>query len=125
MKKEHEPYIDFRTLCDVFDTKEYIYTLIACVVLALLDIALIGFALLPQTLTMLRVFLSVYAVLLYLGIRNCTTLPKALNLFWRLRKVPAEKKQKAKLMYADDWRDISIECHEAHIPGDCPLCGAE
>jgi len=27
--------------------------------------------------------------------------------------------------YGDDWRWVLIECQESHIPGDCPLCGAE
>jgi hypothetical protein len=50
---------------------------------------------------------------------------KAYDLFWRVRKVSKEIKTNAKMWYGKDWRESSVECHEAHIPGDCPLCGAE
>jgi hypothetical protein len=42
----------------------------------------------------------------------------------RLSEVPTWKIENARLLY-DDWSCAAIECEEAHIPGDCPLCGAE
>ncbi len=31
----------------------------------------------------------------------------------------------AKSLYGKEWRGALKECGEAHLPGDCPLCGAE
>jgi len=31
----------------------------------------------------------------------------------------------AKSIYGKEWRGALKECNEAHLPGDCPLCGAE
>ncbi len=49
---------------------------------------------------------------------------KARDLHKRLKKVPKIIQENAKLLYGNDWRESAIECYEAHIAGDCPLCGA-
>ncbi len=43
----------------------------------------------------------------------------------RVNKVPLALRLQALDLYGNDWELAAIECHEAHIPGDCPLCGAE
>ena len=47
----------------------------------------------------------------------------------RLAQVPKEKTEAARMFYGADreypWMFSAIECEEAHVPGDCPLCGAE
>jgi hypothetical protein len=50
---------------------------------------------------------------------------KAIDFHKRLRKVPKIIKINAKKMYGNQWRPAALECDEAHIGGDCPLCGAE
>ncbi len=52
------------------------------------------------------------------------TTQKAIDLQKRLRKVPEHIKQGAKIMYGRNWRESALECYEAHIAGDCPICGA-
>jgi hypothetical protein len=44
----------------------------------------------------------------------------------RLAKVPSMLVYKSIEFYGkDEWQAAAIECYEAHLPGDCPLCGAE
>jgi len=46
----------------------------------------------------------------------------------RLDNVPYDVRRSAEALYADDewpWECWAIECCEAHMPGDCPLCGAD
>ena len=46
----------------------------------------------------------------------------------RASQVPLELLVRACRYYRTEsypWECSAIECHEAHIPGDCPLCGAE
>jgi len=50
---------------------------------------------------------------------------QARDLRKRLKKVPKDLKRKARTSYPRDWRAVAIECNEAHICGDCQLCGAE
>lgn len=42
-------------------------------------------------------------------------------------EIPIEKINLALKQEKNYWIAIlwAVECHEAHIPGDCPLCGAE
>jgi len=39
--------------------------------------------------------------------------------------ITPELEQIARTWYGKDWHKALSECIEAHIPGDCPLCGAE
>jgi len=44
----------------------------------------------------------------------------------RLDRVPLYLKRSAMQLYGfSGWQMAAIECHEAHVGGDCPLCGAE
>lgn len=43
----------------------------------------------------------------------------------RFDDVPYRIVDRARTLYTTDWREAAIECHESHLPGDCPLCGAE
>lgn len=46
----------------------------------------------------------------------------------RLDNVPSGLVNRAYDFYKTDkypWQCSAIECHESHLPGDCPLCGAE
>lgn len=36
----------------------------------------------------------------------------------------SERVKDARALYGDDWDTALIECEQAHIGGDCPLCGA-
>jgi len=42
----------------------------------------------------------------------------------RLESVPWWKVDAAKTLCGDDYLYAAIECQEAHLDGDCPLCGA-
>jgi hypothetical protein len=43
-----------------------------------------------------------------------------------LDEVPNWLQYRAIKFYGDEeWAMAAIECNEAHIPGDCPLCGAQ
>lgn len=43
----------------------------------------------------------------------------------RLQEVPLGLRCTAMRLYgSSDWQMSAIECHEGHLPGDCPLCGA-
>ena len=45
----------------------------------------------------------------------------------RLASVPEDLQRRAMRFYGKDeypWECAAIECFEAHLPGDCPLCGA-
>ena len=44
----------------------------------------------------------------------------------KLDQVPMELQLNALAMYPDngEWMIVAIECYEAHMPGECPLCGA-
>ena len=39
--------------------------------------------------------------------------------------ITPELEQIARTWYGKDWHKALVECIEAHIPGDCLLCGAE
>ena len=39
--------------------------------------------------------------------------------------ITPELEQIARTWYGKDWHKALKECIEAHIPGDCPLCGAQ
>ncbi len=39
--------------------------------------------------------------------------------------ITPELEQVARTWYGKDWHKALRECIEVHIPGDCPLCGAE
>jgi hypothetical protein len=43
----------------------------------------------------------------------------------RVERLPWSLQERAMNLFGDNWELAAIECHESHIPGDCPLCGAE
>ncbi|MBE3119065.1 MAG: hypothetical protein IMZ50_09955 [Candidatus Atribacteria bacterium] len=43
----------------------------------------------------------------------------------RWEAVPWQIQWRALRIYDTDWMQAAIECHECHLPGDCPICGAE
>ncbi|HEB13254.1 hypothetical protein LCGC14_2026080 [marine sediment metagenome] len=47
------------------------------------------------------------------------------EMFRRVEKVPYKLSRMAMQLYGDSWAEAAVECHEAHLPSDCPLCGAE
>jgi len=51
------------------------------------------------------------------------------EMYRRLNQVPPSLASLAQQFYGKDtvypWMFSAIECHEAHLPGDCPLCGAK
>ncbi|MFA5262042.1 MAG: hypothetical protein WC450_12535 [Candidatus Omnitrophota bacterium] len=47
-----------------------------------------------------------------------------IDLWLRLQEVPKTIKNNAQSFYKNGWQEAAVECHEVHIPGDCPLCGA-
>lgn len=64
------------------------------------------------------------AILISAIVATNERLQKARDLHKRLKKAPKIIQENAKLLYGNDWRESAIECYEAHIAGDCPLCGA-
>jgi len=42
----------------------------------------------------------------------------------KTERMPWNFQERAMALYGSDWELAAIECHESHIPGDCPLCGA-
>ena len=109
-----------------FDSKEYYFQLITSYVFDLMAIMFSwGTVVVCQQgapwwcvveFVVLTVVISVAAV--------TEPLQKARNLHWRLSKVSLIIKENAKISYGNDWREPAIECYEAHVTGDCPLCGA-
>lgn len=49
---------------------------------------------------------------------------KAKDFHKRLKSVPENIKENAKINYGRQWKSVAIECYESHVAGDCPLCGA-
>lgn len=46
------------------------------------------------------------------------------EIYRRLDEVPISLRVAANEWYGDGWQDAALECHESHMGGDCPLCGA-
>ena len=110
-----------------FRWADYYFYLYACFLLtglAVLMGAMIPFCLVHNA--------PAYAVLMQIGLIYSASylatekpIQIALDLFLRTKKVSKDIRKTAKLWYGTEWREAAIECHEAHYPGDCPLCGAE
>lgn len=109
-----------------FDEAEYKYRLSTYYVMVFLSIGYAGF--LPMffyadTPLWLLIELCLIVVLTAI-IATLEPIQVARNLQRRLSKVPKGIKQNAKIVYKQNWRDAAVECYEAHILGDCPICGA-
>lgn len=109
-----------------FDVSEYRFRLVSSYSLAFC--AVFGGCMLPAFLFVapVHIFLMMCIVVIMPAIAaTLEPLQKATDLHSRLRKVPKHLKQNAKEAYGLDWRESAIECYEAHIGNECPLCGAD
>ena len=75
------------------------------------------------------VFAAQLMLVILLGDRfRPRSLKVEIEMWRRLAEVPESLRHRAQRLYGSDkdypWMFSAIECHESHLPGDCPLCGA-
>ena len=109
-----------------FNRSEYFFHLIAAYVLVELSmiyscVLVIAFV---QRLHWWVISEFLFFLIMLCVIATLEPFQKSMNFHKRLKEVPKTIKKNAKIAYGIDWREPAIECHEAHIAGDCLLCGA-
>ncbi len=68
-----------------------------------------------------------FGLLIVVILREIRDGPREWAMLLKKQEVPWRLLQHALVLYPDngDWVMAAIECNEAHLPGDCPLCGAQ